>query len=370
MKNYKLGNFICELREDVGMDQKTLAALLGVSSSAISQCENGGGIKIEKLYQLSELFGVTLDELLSGKRHETPIAERLEELYYIDESELKQSIDIRDYKTIICLYRRIEIVRERFDELIYKMVFAKITAEENTELEYLMSYYSYNIYSSKYFTKVIVFLDKEHLCDYIRMTLLDALGCNDKNSLVWELNKIFSLKVDLHRDAVLHMLRNDNRIETEQDRIECLIALYEALPSLSKDLLFSQIVYHSGTFSIILSSIIKPLIERGAKLLYLPIARYLMPVDEDVIDALDGNTELDRTLSDAIAIYQNNFINEFEYSAYIGLTYDEYRACINDEGMRNLLQLVNLWYSDKNAYWETYKTLKLYDIKANKTPVL
>ena len=365
MKNYKLGNFICELREDVGMDQKTLAALLGVSSSAISQCENGGGIKIEKLYQLSELFGVTIDELLSGKKKEQPITERLDELYCIDEYALQQSTDDGDYDAIVYWLQRIKTVRERFEDLIYKRIFFNITTEENAELDYLLTYYNCNIYASKYFAEPIVFFNDEHRYDSIRHTLSKALGLNNKKTLEWELNKIFSFKLDMHVQEVLEILSNDNRIETEQKRIDCLIVLFEALPSLTKDLLFSQIVYRSGEFSSKILYILKPLIELGATLLYLPIAHHLTSVGEDVIAALDGNTECDQALSDAMAICQNNFINGFDFNAYTRLTYDEYKVCINEEGMQDLKQLVCLWYIDKKEYWTLYKTLKLYCKKSN-----
>ncbi|MCH5157345.1 MAG: helix-turn-helix transcriptional regulator [Clostridiales bacterium] len=364
MRNFKLGNFIRELREGIGMDQKTLAALLGVSSSAISQCENGGGIKIEKLYQLSELFGVTIDELLSGKKKEQPITERLGELYYIDENALQQSIDVGDYDVIVYWLLRIKTVRERFEDLIYKRIFFKITTEENAELEYLLKYYNCNIHASKYFAEPIVFFNNEHRYDSIRDVLSSTLGFNNRTALEWELNRIFSFKLDLRVQEVLEILSNDNRIETEQKRIDCLIALFEALPRVSKDLLFSQIVYGSGRFSMLLCPIIKPLIERGAKLLYLPMVLSLMSVDEDVIATLDGNTEFDQALSNAIAIYRNNYINGFDNTAYARLTYGEYELCINDKGMKDLLQLVSLWYSDKKAYWGMYKTLKLYHKKS------
>lgn len=235
MKNYKLGNFICELREDAGMDQKTLAALLGVSASAISQCENGGGIKTEKLYQLSELFGVSFDELLSGKRAEQPIAERLDSLYYINEDELKHAVSNGSYDELIVLFQRIKTVQERFEELIYKRIFARTTKDENLELEYLNKYYNRNINASKYFTTFIVFFEDSQVYDCIKEILSNAQISNDKNSTVWELNKIFSLKLDLRLQEIIELLVNDDRIETEHSRSACFSAIFGALPQLSNN---------------------------------------------------------------------------------------------------------------------------------------
>lgn len=359
MKNYKLGNFICELREDAGMDQKTLAALLGVSASAISQCENGGGIKTEKLYQLSELFGVTLDELLSGKRVERPIAEQLDELYYIDEEELMQAVDDGDYENIEEMFQRIKTVRERFDELIYKRIFAKLTTDENAELKYLERYYNQNLYNSKYFTATIVFFEDSQRYDYIKETLFNAIGGSERSVNIWELNKIFTFKFDLRLQEIMEMLGNDDRIETEQRRLECFASVFDALPSLTKNLLLSQIVYGDGSLNSKLG-IIEIMLERGAKLIYLPSVKNMTHVDGDLIAELDGDVEFDKTLTDVIAIYQKNCVNDFSYGDFIRLTLDEYYACINDNGMGDLLQLVNLWQDNKIAYWNKFKTAKFY----------
>lgn len=359
MKNYKLGNFICELREEAGMDQKTLAALLGVSASAISQCENGGGIKTEKLYQLSELFGVSLDELLSGKREEQSIAERLGSLYYINEDELKQAVSNGNYDKITALFQRIKTVRERFEELIYKRVFAKTTKDENLELEYLKNYYNRNINASKYFTTFIVFFEDSQVYDSIKDTLSNAIIGNEKNSIVWELNKIFSFKLDLRLQEIIEILVNDDRIETEHSRSACFSAIFGALPQLSKDLLFSQIVYDDSSFNMKLLNI-NSMMEHRAKLLYAPMIKNKDSIDEEIIEALEGNTEYDQKLTDVVRIYQHNFINEFAYADYIRLTYDDYQSCIDAVGMQDLKSLVDLWFKDKIAYWRKYKNAIFY----------
>lgn len=359
MKNYKLGNFIFELREEAGMDQKTLAALLGVSSSAISQCENGGGIKTEKLFQLSELFSVTLDELLSGKRAEQPIVERLDELYYIDEDEIKKAVDSGNYDEISVLFQRIKSVRMRFEELIYKRIFAKITTDENVELEYLTRYYNQNLYNSRFLTQTIVFFEDGQRYDYIKETLLNAIGVNDRKIIAWELNKIFSLKLNLHLQEVLELLGDDERTEIERNRFECFTAVFDSLPTLSKDLLFSQTVYSNDSFNMKLP-LIKAMMGQDAKLLYPPMVKNMSSVDNDVIVALEGNTEYDKKLTEAMAIYQNNAINGFEYKVFIRLTYDEFQKCTNEDGMRELEQLVDLWQENKIEYWNKFKTVKFY----------
>lgn len=64
-----LGENICRLRTARGMSQGDLAEALDVSRQSISKWETGGAVpELEKLMKLSALFGVTLDELVTGER--------------------------------------------------------------------------------------------------------------------------------------------------------------------------------------------------------------------------------------------------------------------------------------------------------------
>ena len=57
-----------ELRKHKGLTQEELAQLLYVSRTAISKWESGRGFpNIESLKAISKVFGVSLDELLSGE---------------------------------------------------------------------------------------------------------------------------------------------------------------------------------------------------------------------------------------------------------------------------------------------------------------
>lgn len=68
-----LGENICRLRTARGMSQGDLAEALDVSRQSISKWETGGAVpELEKLMRLSALFGVTLDELVTGERSPEP----------------------------------------------------------------------------------------------------------------------------------------------------------------------------------------------------------------------------------------------------------------------------------------------------------
>ena len=61
------GKLIATLRKEKGWTQTELAEKLNVSDKAVSKWENGGMPSIEFLPKLSELFGVSIDYLVTGK---------------------------------------------------------------------------------------------------------------------------------------------------------------------------------------------------------------------------------------------------------------------------------------------------------------
>ena len=70
MRDYSFGNFLHELRSRRGLTQYQLGALVGVSDKAVSKWENGSSKPQSNiLYKLSEVLGISVDELLTCKYH-------------------------------------------------------------------------------------------------------------------------------------------------------------------------------------------------------------------------------------------------------------------------------------------------------------
>ncbi|MBQ4186857.1 MAG: helix-turn-helix transcriptional regulator [Firmicutes bacterium] len=66
-----LGETIARLRTEKNMSQSDLAGALDVSRQSVSKWETDSSVpELGKLVQLSELFGLTLDELVKGKANE------------------------------------------------------------------------------------------------------------------------------------------------------------------------------------------------------------------------------------------------------------------------------------------------------------
>ena len=67
MDSRKVGKLISTLRKEKNLTQQELANTLGVSSKTISKWETGNGLPdISFLKKVSEIFGITIEELLEG----------------------------------------------------------------------------------------------------------------------------------------------------------------------------------------------------------------------------------------------------------------------------------------------------------------
>ncbi len=83
----KIGKFISELRKEKNYTQDQLGEKLGVTNKTISRWETGTYLPpADSLLSMSELFSVSINELLSGKRLEA------EEYKEAAEENLKQTI--------------------------------------------------------------------------------------------------------------------------------------------------------------------------------------------------------------------------------------------------------------------------------------
>lgn len=70
MNDYTFGNFLYELRTEKGLSQSELGEMMGVSNKAVSKWEMGiSKPRPAMLVVLASFFGVTVEELLAGRRN-------------------------------------------------------------------------------------------------------------------------------------------------------------------------------------------------------------------------------------------------------------------------------------------------------------
>lgn len=87
MDMLKMGSFLAELRKENNLTQAELGEKLGVTNKTISRWETGNYMPpVEMLEELSNMYGMTINELLSGKKLST------EEYREMAETNIKETL--------------------------------------------------------------------------------------------------------------------------------------------------------------------------------------------------------------------------------------------------------------------------------------
>ena len=87
MDMVKMGSFLAELRKEHNLTQADLGEKLGVTNKTISRWETGNYMPpVEMLEELSNLYNLTINEILSGKKLST------EEFKEMAETNIKETL--------------------------------------------------------------------------------------------------------------------------------------------------------------------------------------------------------------------------------------------------------------------------------------
>lgn len=91
MDMISIGNFLKNLRKEKGFTQEMLGAQIGVTNKTISRWENGNYLPpVECLKMLSDIYGVSINEIISGHRLS------VEQLPSAAENNLKDVLEISE----------------------------------------------------------------------------------------------------------------------------------------------------------------------------------------------------------------------------------------------------------------------------------
>ena len=105
MDMQKIGGFLGQLRKEQGMTQEQLGEKLGVTNKTISRWETGTYLPpVEMLQGLSEMYGITINEILSG--------DRLEEKEYREKAE--ENIKMALSKSAFTLKEKIDYYERKW----------------------------------------------------------------------------------------------------------------------------------------------------------------------------------------------------------------------------------------------------------------
>lgn len=97
------GERIKECRQNSGMSQEKVAELVGVSRQAVTKWEtNQSAPNTENLFKLADIFGTTVDFLLSdNKEQEQTSAEHIYQYFKAEEEKKKEALRIQKKRNIV-----------------------------------------------------------------------------------------------------------------------------------------------------------------------------------------------------------------------------------------------------------------------------
>ena len=207
-----MNTFVKSITEAYGISQKELAAMLGITSAAISQWQGAESVSIETLYKLSRLFQISIDELLSGMLpDDTSATKRRKEFEWLRKFKIDAAIAMRDNQAVK-FFNDYKKLKSRFFELMYRRTTGKLSAVWRDELGYLSTFFSFNDDVAKEYGDESAFL-----------AFLSNNGC-DKKATIWELEQAYKCCLKLPWKACF-----------ESGEPKIYLAAYNCLNSIDKD---------------------------------------------------------------------------------------------------------------------------------------
>lgn len=204
ISNGEIGELIKTLREDSHLKQDNLAKAIGVSKAAVSQWENGKGIKTENIYLISKLFNVSVDDILNGHLNSESNEEYINRNYTLENYDFKDEINEDNIDELKEFYSHVKMVKSRFFELLPKWAENSLSFKEMMTFIKIKQYFKfdYNYYSFiKYGSNQLGYLSENDEKEFVKTQVenVKQLKLEEKR---WEISKLYDFTYDLKRDKV------------------------------------------------------------------------------------------------------------------------------------------------------------------------
>ena len=147
----KIGSLIYELRKDKDMTQKQIAELMNISDKTISKWERGLGCPdISLLLELSQILGVSIEQILSGKINlNNLVGGNMNKLKFYVCTQCQNLITSTGNATISCCGKTLESLVAKKAEEDHKLNIEPVedelyvTAEHEMRKEHYISFVAY-----------------------------------------------------------------------------------------------------------------------------------------------------------------------------------------------------------------------------------
>lgn len=199
-----IGSLIRKLRKENDMTLIDLANVLNVSKPAVSQWENGKGIKTEYLYSLSKFFNISMSELLDGKLNEEDNESFWKRNYDITNYDFEDNINEKNINNVKEYYVHYNMIKNRFYNLLPKWANDQLKNNELEEFIYLKNYFEFD-----YNYKNIIdnsngynIFENENIQKEFVKKIINKINDLSSDEYNWELIKLYNCKLDLKGEIV------------------------------------------------------------------------------------------------------------------------------------------------------------------------
>lgn len=243
-----IGSLIRKLRKENDMTLIDLAKVLNVSKPAVSQWENGKGIKTEYLYSLSKFFNISMSELLDGKLNEEDNDSFWKRNYDITNYDFEDNINEKNIDNVKEYYAHYNMIKNRFYNLLPKWANNQLKNNELEEFIYLKKYFEidYNYKNVIDNTNEYNFFENENTQKEFVKKIINKIDDLSSEEYNWKLIKLYNCKIDLKGEIVC-----------KSGNMKAFDYMLNAMTQVEKDVLLEHNLYYDNENNNILSNVKK-----------------------------------------------------------------------------------------------------------------
>ncbi len=325
--------YIKSLMDEHGINQKELAEILGISPAAVSQWKECSTMSVETLFSLSKLFQVSVEELVAEKSADETPEQKWDRMYNLDGYEWEELAEADDDEAMLMYLEKLNNMNSRFYKLLYKKMKGNINTIEFDELSKLEKYFHRDPWRSAYFYDKRFDRPTNELIDWIAEILNEAIGIENEDAIIWELQRIYQNQKMISFEQV-------NEIQDD----DLIYMWYGALTQENKDAFLTD--YYRQKVD---NSILYELIKRGGRIIYSDSDLPHINFDRADLDKFEGEK---RSLNHLDAVKK---IFWDKRGRFARISYEQYQVIINKSAIEKVE--AEHKYKKKNPikYWEFIK---------------
>lgn len=337
---HKIGRLINEIRLNRGISQNQFAEDIGVSKAAVTQWEKGtNGIKTEKLYDIAQYFGITMTELISGKREKELLRDYLNRNYDLYPFRNLRAVSKDNINEVYQYLALCKSVITRFNEIYPKWLSNELSNEEKEEFDYLKVNYIDPDFEK---VKVVMTFNRSYIDYYDWTPIQDHLRqFKDKSEeeQSFEKWKVLRFQCFITPEAIIK-----SSLETRKDKL--FKNYLTILTSFDKNILLSKLIDEKTPKDIQDSTLIKELIEDGAECLFSSNEFEQIHYSKEDMDYFEGpfiRNEDKSKVADLFEVF-------YSYDRIKSLPYSRYQNLINNKKTEEIKNIINLRKTHPNEY--------------------